>query len=68
MVMNDKGPEDDPGWHKVFQKGPHPVVTVCRVCGRDITLWHCADTGCCWCAECGANAKDVREKRKNGKD
>lgn len=67
-MVNDKGPEDSPGWHKVFEKAPHPVVEACHKCRNTITLWHCADSGCPWCAKCGANAKDVREKRKNGTD
>lgn len=62
-----KGPEDSAAWIR-YVGDPVHVNRECRSCGKEITYWHCADIGCGWCAECGANAKDLREKRKNGKD
>ncbi len=60
-----QGPEDSPGWKE--QLGQSSITnTICRSCGKEITFWHCADMGCVWCAQCGTNAKDIRDKRKNG--
>lgn len=66
--MNVNGPEDNPKWTQINGENHTPTVESCHKCGNSITIWHCADGGCPWCARCGANAKDLREKRKNGTD
>lgn len=63
-----KGPEDTPGWLRYLGEKTGSSVESCQACGKTITLWHCADSGCPWCAQCGTNSKDIREKRKNGTD
>lgn len=68
MSNPDKGAEDSPGWGSYLSESNGSSVETCANCGITIKLWHCADAGCPWCAKCGANAKDIREKRKNGTD
>lgn len=55
-------PEDSPKWKDIAHEMTTPVVLVCRLCGKTIELWHCADSGCPWCIQCGANAKSNGKK------
>lgn len=62
-----KGIEDSPGWIKKIEqeRKPNPNI-ICKGCKIPIVIWHCPKSGCVWCAKCGAEAKDVRDKRKDG--
>lgn len=62
MAVNEKGPEDSPAWRKVHGENDSPTVEACHVCRNTIVLWHCADGGCPWCAECGTGSKDSKKK------
>lgn len=53
-------PEDSPSWKDVASDTTTPVVLVCRNCSETISLWHCADSGCPWCALCGTNTKEEK--------
>lgn len=55
--MSRQSPEDSPGWKDMAPEVKTPVNLTCRRCKKQIETWHCADSGCGWCAECGAGSR-----------
>lgn len=64
-MKSRRAPEDSPEWKNMAHEVKTPVALICRLCGCTITVWHCADSGCGWCAECGANGRT--EPKTHGK-
>jgi hypothetical protein len=61
-VSGIESPEDRPDWNKETPAKDVPVVEKCAKCGAEIKLWHCANTGCPWCAACWATAMEEKER------
>lgn len=61
--MEDKGVEDSPSWKASMKKNEGKVERTCVRCGHVIKLVHCADSGCPWCAKCGANSVESKPKK-----
>lgn len=56
-MRNINGPEDSVEWKKQHVESNSAVIEFCQACKKEIKFWHCADAGCCWCAQCGVRAK-----------
>lgn len=52
-----KSPEDHPSWGRNLGDGH--AQPACSKCKNTIVLWHCADTGCPWCAQCVLKTKSI---------
>lgn len=57
MAGQRQPPEDSKKWADMAHEMKTPVVLICRRCKKKIELWHCAESGCPWCAKCGEDAK-----------
>lgn len=51
--------EDSPQW-KTVNEETVPGLFICVSCKKTITLYHCAESGCPWCAICGTNSKEEK--------
>lgn len=59
--MSRQSPEDSSNWKDMAPDVKTPVVLICRQCKKKIENWHCAESGCPWCAACG-RAMEKRTK------